>query len=109
MSVCLLTYISHLRSILFVCLYTHEYSYWGLLLVIIIVFVICPVVCLSVCTHRSVGSWDLTPPDDPTGWRHIRLKTTGPNASGTTQYLSVSGLEVYGEVRGLSDEDLGMC
>ena len=61
--------------------------------------------CVVSC--RSVGSWDLTSPEDATGWRHIRLKTTGPNASGTTHYLSVSGLEIYGEVRGLADEDLG--
>ena len=56
---------------------------------------------------RSVGSWDLTAPEDPTGWRHIRLKTTGANASGTTHYMSISGLELYGEIRGLADEDLG--
>ena len=55
----------------------------------------------------SVGTWTLTPPDDPIGWRHLRLKISGPNASGQTHYLSVSGLELYGEIRGLADEDLG--
>lgn len=29
------------------------------------------------------------------------------NASGQTYYLSLSGLELYGEVRGLADDDLG--
>lgn len=57
----------------------------------------------------SVATWTLTPPEDPTGWRHIRLKVNGPNASGQTHYLSVSGLELYGEVRGLADDDLGEC
>lgn len=36
------------------------------------------------------------------------MKLNGPNASGQTNYLSLSGLEVYGEIRGLADEDLGM-
>lgn len=35
------------------------------------------------------------------------MKLTGPNAAGHTHYLSLSGLEVYGEIRGLADEDLG--
>ncbi len=56
---------------------------------------------------RSVGMWELHPPEDATGWRHIRIRTTGPNASGSTHYLSVSGLELYGEIRSLADEDLG--
>ena len=55
-----------------------------------------------------MGTWTLTPPDDPIGWRHLRLKISGPNASGQTHYLSVSGLELYGEIRGLADEDLGL-
>lgn len=57
--------------------------------------------------HSSVASWALSPPEDPQGWRHVRLRQNGPNASGQTHYLSVSGLELYGEVRGLADEDLG--
>ena len=55
----------------------------------------------------SVASWTLTSPADGTSWRHIRVKINGPNASGQTHYLSLSGLELYGEVRGLADEDLG--
>ena len=55
----------------------------------------------------SVASWTLTPPSDATGWRHIRVRINGPNASGQSHYLSLSGLEIYGEVRGLADEDLG--
>ena len=49
----------------------------------------------------------MVPPEDVEGWRHIRLKLTGPNASGQTHYLSLSGLELYGEIRGLADEELG--
>ena len=55
----------------------------------------------------TTATWPLAPPEDLEGWRHIRLKVTGPNASGQTHYLSVSGLEVYGEIRGLADDDLG--
>ena len=51
----------------------------------------------------------MSPPPDPEGWRHLRLMLTGPNASGHTHYLSLSGLEVYGEVRGLADNELGTC
>ena len=54
-----------------------------------------------------MGSWELHPPEDATGWRHIRIRTTGPNSSGSTHYLSISGLELYGEIRSLADEDLG--
>ena len=64
---------------------------------------------LSLSSSSSVASWGLTPPEDPQGWRHVRLRQNGPNASGQTHYLSVSGLELYGEVRGLADEDLGEC
>ena len=63
----------------------------------------------SLSSSSSVASWVLTPPEDPQGWRHVRLRQNGPNASGQTHYLSVSGLELYGEVRGLADEDLGEC
>ena len=55
----------------------------------------------------TTATWPLAPPEDPEGWRHIRLKVNGPNASGQTHYLSVSGFEVYGEIRGLDDDDLG--
>lgn len=55
----------------------------------------------------TTATWPLDPPDDPEGWRHIRVKLTGPNASGQTHYMSLSGLELYGEIRGLADEDLG--
>ena len=58
-------------------------------------------------SSSSVASWVLTPPEDPQGWRHVRVRQNGPNASGQTHYLSISGLELYGEVRGLADEDLG--
>ena len=58
-------------------------------------------------SFSSVASWTLTPPSDATGWRHIRVRINGPNASGQSHYLSLSGLEIYGEVRGLADEDLG--
>ena len=58
--------------------------------------------------YRSVASWPLSSPTDPEGWRHLRILLTGPNVSGHTHYLSLSGLEVYGEIRGLADHELGM-
>ncbi|XP_064604069.1 LOW QUALITY PROTEIN: E3 ubiquitin-protein ligase HECTD1-like [Liolophura sinensis] len=55
----------------------------------------------------STASWPLEPAKDETqGWRHIRLKQNGKNASGQTHYLSLSGFEVYGTVTGVCD-DLG--
>lgn len=58
-------------------------------------------------SFRSVATWPLSPPPDPEGWRHLRIQLTGANACGHTYYLSISGLEIYGEVRGLADEELG--
>ena len=58
-------------------------------------------------TVGTTETWPLVPPEDPEGWRHIRVKLTGPNSSGQSHYLSVSGLELYGEIRGLADEELG--
>ena len=57
--------------------------------------------------HSTTATWPLTPPTDDQGWRHYRVKLTGPNAAGHTHYLSLSGMEMYGEIRGLADEDLG--
>ena len=60
------------------------------------------------CSHAgTTASWPLVAPEDPEGWRHIRLKLTGPNASGQTHYMSVSGLEIYGDILGLADDELG--
>ena len=59
------------------------------------------------CYNSSTASWILDPPLDPQGWRHIKLLLTGPNACGHTYYLSVSGLEIYGEIRGIADDELG--
>lgn len=55
----------------------------------------------------TTASWHVVAPDDPIGWRHVRIKLSGPNASGQSHYVSMSGLELYGEIRGLADEDLG--
>ena len=38
------------------------------------------------------------------GWRHIRIQQNGKNASGQTHYLSLSGLELYGQVNGVCEE-----
>ncbi len=55
----------------------------------------------------STASWHVIAPEDPQGWRHVRIKLSGPNASGQTHYISMSGLELYGEIKGLADDDLG--
>ncbi|KAK7886642.1 hypothetical protein WMY93_026263 [Mugilogobius chulae] len=47
----------------------------------------------------STATWPLDPSkDEKQGWRHIRIKQMGKNASGQTHYLSLSGLELYGTV-----------
>lgn len=61
----------------------------------------------TIVFFRSLATWPLSPPPDPEGWRHLKIQLTGANACGHTFYLSISGLEIYGEVRGLADEELG--
>ena len=57
----------------------------------------------------STASWPLEPPKEETGgWRYVRIKQNGKNANGHTHYLSLSGFEIYGEVKGVSDKDIGM-
>lgn len=55
----------------------------------------------------STASWELKPPRDSEGWRHVRLQQAGKNASGQTHYLSLSGLELYGTVIRGVEEPLG--
>lgn len=57
---------------------------------------------------RSTATWPLDPSkDEKHGWRHIRIKQMGKNASGQTHYLSLSGLEIYGTVTGVCEDQLG--
>lgn len=59
---------------------------------------------------RSTATWPLDPSkDEKQGWRHIRIKQMGKNASGQTHYLSLSGLEIYGTVIGVCEDQLGKC
>ena len=37
----------------------------------------------------------------------FRIQQTGPNASGQTHYLSLSGFEIYGNVNGITDDQPG--
>uniref|UniRef100_A0A8C1EAI7 E3 ubiquitin-protein ligase n=1 Tax=Cyprinus carpio carpio TaxID=630221 RepID=A0A8C1EAI7_CYPCA len=56
----------------------------------------------------STATWPLDPSkDEKQGWRHIRIKQMGKNASGQTHYLSLSGLEIYGTVIGVCEDQLG--
>ncbi|XP_016382451.1 E3 ubiquitin-protein ligase HECTD1 isoform X7 [Sinocyclocheilus rhinocerous] len=56
----------------------------------------------------STATWPLDPSkDEKQGWRHIRIKQMGKNASGQTHYLSLSGLEIYGTVNGVCEDQLG--
>ena len=59
-------------------------------------------------TSSSTHTWHIHPPADGQGWRHIRIKQNGKNSSGQTHYLSLSGMEIYGEIRGYSEGELGM-
>ncbi|XP_035614106.1 E3 ubiquitin-protein ligase HECTD1-like isoform X3 [Oncorhynchus keta] len=56
----------------------------------------------------STATWPLDPSkEEKQGWRHIRIKQMGKNASGQTHYLSLSGLEIYGTVNGVCEDQLG--
>ncbi|XP_028293111.1 E3 ubiquitin-protein ligase HECTD1 isoform X2 [Gouania willdenowi] len=56
----------------------------------------------------STATWPLDPSkEEKTGWRHVRIKQTGKNASGQTHYLSLSGLELYGTVTAVCEDQLG--
>ncbi|XP_039207838.1 E3 ubiquitin-protein ligase HECTD1 isoform X8 [Crotalus tigris] len=56
----------------------------------------------------STATWPLeSPKDEKQGWRHIRIKQMGKNASGQTHYLSLSGFELYGTVSGVCEDQLG--
>ncbi|KAM8833425.1 LOW QUALITY PROTEIN: E3 ubiquitin-protein ligase HECTD1 [Synchiropus picturatus] len=56
----------------------------------------------------STATWPLDPSrDEKQGWRHIRIKQMGKNASGQTHYLSLSGLELYGSVTAVCEDQLG--
>lgn len=64
---------------------------------------------LSVSGIRSTATWPLDPSkDEKQGWRHVRIKQMGKNASGQTHYLSLSGLELYGTVTAVCEDQLGM-
>uniref|UniRef100_A0A674A421 E3 ubiquitin-protein ligase n=1 Tax=Salmo trutta TaxID=8032 RepID=A0A674A421_SALTR len=56
----------------------------------------------------STATWPLDPSkEEKQGWRHIRIKQMGKNASGQTHYLSLSGLEIYGTISGVCEDQLG--
>ncbi|XP_047133370.1 E3 ubiquitin-protein ligase HECTD1 isoform X2 [Hydra vulgaris] len=56
----------------------------------------------------STTTWPLDMPDsalnETEGWHFVRLQQNGPNASGQTHYLSVSGFELYGKVTGVLEQ-----
>ncbi|XP_061675274.1 E3 ubiquitin-protein ligase HECTD1 [Syngnathoides biaculeatus] len=56
----------------------------------------------------STATWPLDPSkDEKQGWRHIRIKQMGKNASAQTHYLSLSGFELYGTVTAVCEDQLG--
>jgi len=58
----------------------------------------------------STATWMLekpSPSDENQSWRMFRIQQTGPNASGQTHYLSLSGFEIYGSVTGVTDDAPG--
>lgn len=60
------------------------------------------------CGVSSTATWPLDPSkEEKQGWRHIRIKQMGKNASGQTHYLSLSGLELYGTVTAVCEDQLG--
>lgn len=59
-------------------------------------------------SFRSTATWPLDPSkEEKQGWRHIRIKQMGKNASGQTHYLSLSGLELYGTITAVCEDQLG--
>lgn len=55
-----------------------------------------------------MATWPLDPSkEEKQGWRHIRIKQMGKNASGQTHYLSLSGLELYGTITAVCEDQLG--
>lgn len=63
--------------------------------------------CVLFCL-RSTATWPLDPSkEEKQGWRHVRVKQMGKNASGQTHYLSLSGLELYGTVTAVCEDQLG--
>ena len=67
--------------------------------------------------YRSTATWKIELPeevaDEKEGWHIVRIKLNGPNASGQTYYLSLSGFEIYGKVTGVLDQlkrkYIGIC
>ncbi|KAM9708078.1 E3 ubiquitin-protein ligase HECTD1 isoform 2-T3 [Menidia menidia] len=56
----------------------------------------------------STATWPLDPSkEEKQGWRHIRIKQMGKNASGQTHYLSLSGFELYGTITAVCEDQLG--
>lgn len=56
-----------------------------------------------------MATWPLDPSkEEKQGWRHIRIKQMGKNASGQTHYLSLSGLELYGTITAVCEDQLGI-
>ena len=52
----------------------------------------------------STATWQLEAPADDQGWRHVRIRLTGPNQGGSSNYVSLSGLELYGRVMAVEPE-----
>ena len=66
-------------------------------------------IALSPC--RSTATWVIDAPSSSDGsqpWRMFRIQQTGPNASGQTHYLSLSGFELYGNVTGGTEDPAGV-
>eukprot|EP00794_Sanderia_malayensis_P020162 gene20162-22137_t len=59
----------------------------------------------------STATWVIDSPSTSEGdqaWRMFRIQQTGPNASGQTHYLSLSGFEIYGTVSGVTEDTPGL-
>ena len=51
--------------------------------------------------HLTAANALLPIDDGAAGWRYFRIFQLGPNASGKSHYLSLSGWELYGLVTGV--------
>lgn len=68
---------------------------------------LCSIFYRSFAVSRAIATFELNPPDDDQGWRHIRIRVSGKNSSNQTHYLSLSGFELYGTVVGACTDQLG--
>ena len=60
----------------------------------------------SLVEPGSTHTWEITPPADAEGWRHVKILQTGVNGVGKN-FISLSGFEIYGSVVRVTEDQPG--